>query len=365
MTHYTEKLWRYFSGVMFLTVCFIIAACIVTFAYGSAISVQEVGKQVMLSFFSVLIFIIVLLLCRMIYHLFSNHKNLHRSSYHEFINELEKALDRIAQGDFEVRVATKKGIHILHDEGHHISDIADKINSMAVELGERETMRQDFVSNVSHEIQSPLTSICGFVELLKDDSLSRQEQLRYIGIVESESLRLSRLSENLLRLSTLESAFVELKPKKYSLSRQIKEIIVLLEPQWSAKNIEVELSGEQVDIFADQDLLSQVWINLLNNSIKFTQVNGKISISVSKNEGGIETTIADMGVGMTREELSHIFERFYMADKARSRKMGGSGLGLSIVKKIVQMHSGYINVDSKKDVGTTFKVIIPQNIELV
>ncbi|MFA6843845.1 MAG: ATP-binding protein, partial [Bacilli bacterium] len=153
--------------------------------------------------------------------------------------------------------------------------------------------------------------------------------------------------------------------KKYSLSRQIKEIILLLEPQWSAKNIEVELSGEQVDIFADQDLLSQVWINLLNNSIKFTKVSGKISISIRKNEGEIEITIADMGIGMTREELAHIFERFYMADKARSRKMGGSGLGLSIVKKIVQMHSGYINVDSKKDIGTTFKVIIPQNIELV
>lgn len=362
MMHYTEKLWRYFPRLIFLTVCFTIAACIVTFAYGSAVSVQEVGKQVMLSFFSVLIFALILLLCRMIYYLFSKHKNPHSSSYHEFINELEKALDRIAQGDFEVRVETKKGANMVHDKGHHISDIADKINSMAVELGERETMRQDFVSNVSHEIQSPLTSIRGFVELLKDDNLSREEQLRYIGIVESESIRLSRLSENLLRLSTLESAFVALNTKKYSLSRQIKEIILLLEPQWSAKNIDVDFSGEQVDILADRDLLSQVWINLLNNSIKFTKVNGKISISVSKNEGGIETTIADMGIGMTHEELTHIFERFYMADKARNRNMGGSGLGLSIVKKIVQMHTGHINVESNKDVGTTFKVIIPQNM---
>ena len=163
MIHYTEKLWRYFSWVMFLTVCFTIAACIVTFAYGSAISVQEVGKQVMLSFFSVLVFIVVLLLCRMVYHLSSHRKNSHRSSYHEFINELEKALDRIAQGDFEVRVATKKDVNIVHASGKgakytrtfaavelvYFEEVADKSAALKREYALKQLKKEDKEALVS------------------------------------------------------------------------------------------------------------------------------------------------------------------------------------------------------------------------
>jgi signal transduction histidine kinase len=201
--------------------------------------------------------------------------------------------------------------------------------------------------------------------LLNDDSLSRDEQLHYIGIIESESLRLSKLGENLLRLSTLDSECAEINPKNYSLSRQLKDVILLLEPQWSAKSIEVSLSEEAADVFADEDLFSQVWINLLNNSIKFTPAGGKIIISVAKQDIQTEVTISDTGLGMTEETKAHVFERFYMADKARSRSAGGSGLGLSIVKKIVQMHHGRIDVESKPGEGTTFRITIPKNTESV
>lgn len=137
---------------------------------------------------------------------------------------------------------------------------------------------------------------------------------------------------------------------------------MLLEPQWSIKNIEISLSEETASVFADEDLLSQVWINLLNNSIKFTNNGGKITVSFSNQNAHTEVRISDNGIGMTEETVTHIFERFYMADKARSRNAGGSGLGLAIVKKIIQMHSGHIEVSSKLGEGTTFTVTIPKKI---
>jgi len=220
-------------------------------------------------------------------------------------------------------------------------------------------MRQDFVSNVSHEIQSPLTSIRGFVTLLKNENLSKDERLHYIDIIEAESLRLSKLSDNLLKLSALDSEYTSFQPKQYLLNKQLKDAILMLEPQWAAKSIELIVEDEPAEVVADEELLSQVWINLLHNSIKFTSEGGRVCVSVSNAEKGPKVTIADNGIGMTADILTHIFERFYMADKSRSRKAGGSGLGLSIVKRIIEMHHGSIDVESQPDMGTTFSVNIP------
>ena len=345
-------------------ICLMAGAYFIAPLFGAEISMQAAAKQAVSSTGGLLFFVLLLFLCGMVRHWVVHHKHdaePRKDSYRTFIKEIETALDRIAKGDFDARIDKEK----YAEARYHMTDLIDKINHMASELGGIETMRQDFVSNVSHEIQSPLTSIKGFVSLLKDDTLSREEQLHYIGIIESESLRLSKLGENLLRLSTLESEYAEIDPKNYSLSKQLKDVILLLEPQWSAKNIEVSLSEENADIFADEDLLSQLWINLLNNSIKFTPCGGRIIIAVSGNDVQTQVAISDSGIGMTEETMTHVFERFYMADKARSRSAGGSGLGLSIVKKIVQMHRGQIDVESKLGEGTTFQVTIPQNIELV
>ena len=355
-------LYLILSAVLFT--CLLAVTYLMAPLFGAGISVQAAAKQAASSIGGLLLFVLLLFLYGMTRHLIvhhTRHAKAHKDSYHTFINEIETALDRISKGDFDARIDKEK----YSEAGYHMSDLIDKINHMASELGGMETMRQDFVSNVSHEIQSPLTSIKGFVSLLKDDSLSRDEQIHYIGIIESESLRLSKLGENLLRLSTLESEYAEINPKSYSLSRQLKDVILLLEPQWSAKSIEVSLSKEAADIFADEDLLSQVWINLLNNSIKFTPDGGKITIAVSSDDTQAQAAISDTGIGMTKETMAHVFERFYMADKARSRSAGGSGLGLSIVKKIVQMHHGRIDVESKPGEGTIFKITIPKNVELV
>lgn len=359
MKHHYKYMYLYILIIPFLFACFLAAAYIIGLLFGDRITIMEVLKQVAASFAGIAVFVLLGLFFDMLYHISGNRqKESYKHSYHAFISEIEEALDKISKGDFEIRIDKRKYRHTNHGN-EHFTDLVDKINNMAQELGEMETMRQDFVSNVSHEIQSPLTSIRGFVSLLKDETLSRNDRLHYIAVIESESQRLSKLSENLLRLSTLESEFAGFNPKHYSLNRQLKDVILLLEPQWSGKEMEISLNGESVDIFADEDLVNQVWINLLNNSIKFTPDGGKITVSVSGDNKQVFVEISDSGIGMTEETLPHVFERFYMADKARSRSAGGSGLGLSIVKRIVQIHHGNIDVKSKFGEGTAFKISIP------
>lgn len=354
MKHQTKHIIFYILIILSQFVCFLLATCITDLISGDRIIMMVALRQAGTSFLGIIVFMTFAFLLG---HLMGFHK----LSYHTFINDIEEVIERISKGDFEIRIDRKKYKNENH-ENDHLTDLIDKINNMAKELGEMETMRQDFVSNVSHEIQSPLTSIRGFVSLLKDETLSKQERLHYIEVIQSESQRLSKLSENLLRLSTLDSEFAEFNPKQYSLGRQLKDVILLMEPQWSAKDIEVSLNVEKVEVFADEDLINQVWINLLNNSIKFTPDRGKIALSVYEDDTKVLVKISDNGIGMKEETIPHVFERFYMADKARSRSVGGSGLGLSIVKRIVQIHHGSIEVESKFGEGTTFKITIPKNI---
>lgn len=325
-----------------------IASC-----FGLAVTTQQIMRYSLFSLGGVLLFISLTIMI----WTGQQHSKKNRA-YFNFFEEVEATLDRIAKCDFNVEINTEPYRDARY-YSEQIIDLVEKVNVMARELNGMETMRQDFISNVSHEIQSPLTSIRGYMSLMKDEDLSKEERTHYVEIIESESLRLSKLSENLLRLSTLDSEFAVIKPRSYLLNRQLKDIMLLLEAQWSKKNIEVSFAGEAVNIIADEDLLSQVWINLLNNSIKFTPANGKILISITDLGNQIQVMIADNGIGMTKDTMAHIYERFYMADKSRNRAARGNGLGLSIVKKIVDMHNGSINVESTPAEGTTFTIILP------
>lgn len=327
---------------------FLAAYYIASWMFKWTVDFLEILKSFTVSIIGIFILILFMTVIHILYHKSRRHK-LHKKIYFD-IND---ALDRIAKGDFNVDID-------ISDEHNRFTELAGKVNTMARGLNGMETMRQDFISNVSHEIQSPLTSIRGFITLLKNDNIKKEDRLHYINIIETESLRLSKLSDNLLKLSTLESEYAPFQPESYSLNKQIREIILMLEPQWSAKNIELSLEDEQeVHITADKELLSQVWINILHNSIKFTPEKGKITVSVFKTGSDVKVTVKDNGIGMTSEVLTHIFERFYMADKSRSRKAGGNGLGLSIVKKIVEMHHGKIEVKSKPSEGTAFNIKLP------
>ena len=264
-----------------------------------------------------------------------------------------EAMGKIAAGDFSVRLENQ------YQDNPMVSELTDSVNKMAVELDQIENLRQEFVSNVSHEIQSPLTSIRGFAQALENDQLSPEEKRRYLSIIQAESARLSRITEDLLRLTSLESENAKFESKSYRLDKQVRDLVLASEPQWVTKGIDMQVTLDEILITADEDLLSQVWTNLLHNSIKFTPQGGKICIGLSRQLDQIEFRINDSGLGISAEDQERVFERFFKADKARTRSNGGSGLGLSIVKKIVEMHKGNIKLESQPGEGTTFTIYLP------
>jgi signal transduction histidine kinase len=258
--------------------------------------------------------------------------------------------EKISQGKFDV--------FIQPEDYGPFGGIAESVNKMARDLDSMEKMRQDFISNVSHEIQSPLTSIRGFAALLKNDGLAPERRDHYLDIIEIESRRLSSLSDNLLRLSCLESNDAPLSKSEYRLDRQIENIALMLEPQWRAKNLIMDAELEETQLYADEELMSEVWINLLHNAVKFTRPGGKIMIVLRRDGGEIRCQISDTGIGIAPEDQMHIFERFYRADRARGRSLGGNGLGLSIVRKIVELHDGRVELESEPLKGSIFRVYL-------
>jgi two-component system, OmpR family, phosphate regulon sensor histidine kinase PhoR len=266
---------------------------------------------------------------------------------------INDAIERIAKGDFSARVDER------FRENDVVGKLAKSVNTMAMELNQIEAMRQEFISNVSHEIQSPLTSIRGFARALQNEQLSPAERSHYLTIIETESMRLSKLSDNLLALAALDSEHRIFEPKTYRLDRQIRNVILACEPQWTDKAIDMEVALEEVAITADEDLLSQVWINLIHNSIKFTPSGGSVRVDLCPQAGKVAFKISDTGIGIAEEDRAHVFERFFKADPSRERAKGGSGLGLAIAQKIVDLHHGTIGVESVLGMGTTFTVCLP------
>ncbi|KZL90218.1 alkaline phosphatase synthesis sensor protein PhoR [Clostridium magnum DSM 2767] len=253
------------------------------------------------SFLSTVIYFLSLKIYFYLHWRFPNKNRKFDLSRFKALSGAIEAMNKIASGDFNVLVKTNKL--------HPFNEVADNVNRMAKELGSLEKLRQDFISDVSHEIQSPLTSISGFAALLRKGNLSESQISHYANIIETESKRLSKLSENLLRLSNLESEDHNLNLKKYQIHKQIESILLMLEPQWSAKSITLDVSLQETIICGDEDLLSQVFINLIHNAIKFTPKNGSIGISLSSNENAIECKISDTGIGISPQDQQRIFER--------------------------------------------------------
>ncbi|NOU70181.1 HAMP domain-containing protein [Paenibacillus sp. LMG 31458] len=269
------------------------------------------------------------------------------------VNPLKKltlATERLARGNFNVHVSVKQ-----KDE---LGQLAQSFNHMAGELKQLEQMRQDFISNVSHEIQSPLTSIRGFSKALRGSEIDESERGRYLEIIERESERLARLSENLLKLASLESEHHPFHPTTYDLDEQLRRIVVFYEPQWSEKQLDMDLSLPRVKISADADQLSQVWMNLIGNAVKFTPPNGHIYVKLVPLRDRVQVWIQDNGIGIPEEDQGRIFDRFYKVDQSRQRD-GGSGLGLAIARKIIDMHEGSVEVQSDQGKGTLFLVTLP------
>ena len=264
---------------------------------------------------------------------------------------LTRATRKMAKGDFSIRLASKR-----KDE---IGQLTQSFNQMANELGDLEAIRRQFVSDVSHEIQSPLTSIKGFTHALLHKKMDEAARRRLLGIIEEESNRLSRLSEDLLQLASLEYEHLRLNVETFLLDKQLRHVVVALEPQWASKELEMELEADQTTMRGDRDKLNQLWVNLLGNAVKFTPEGGRIRIAVRCDEQNVRVTIADSGPGISEHEQEHIFKPFYKVDKSRDRAVGGNGIGLSIVKRIVDLHRGEIQVFSRGGEGTNVTVTLP------
>lgn len=268
------------------------------------------------------------------------------------VKELIRATKELSKGNYDVQVTIKR-----KDE---IGLLASNFNLMTNKLNKLEEMRSEFVSNVSHEIQSPLTSIKGFAKVLRNKQLTEEKKEHYLSIIETESERLSMMSERLLKLASLDSEQHPFQPTTYKLDEQIRKIILALEPHWESKELQLVLNLPQTEIVADRLLLEQVWINLLQNAIKFSNIAGYIKVDILELDHSIHVLISDSGLGISKEDIERIFERFYQADRSRNKK--GTGLGLSIVQKIIEIHHGKIEVESVVGKGTSFTIILPKNL---
>jgi signal transduction histidine kinase len=269
------------------------------------------------------------------------------------IKRLTAATKKIAAGHYDVELKVKQ-----RDE---LGLLAESFNHMAKQLRQVEQMRQDFVSDVSHELQSPLTSIRGFAAALAKDDMPSAERSRCATVITAETERLSRLCEDLLKLASLESEHHPFTPVRYRLDEQLRRTIIAAEPMWSSKQLELDLSLEEVAVTADPDQMTQVWTNLIANSVKFTPTGGGIAVSMQRQPKEVMVTFTDTGIGIPEQDIDRIFERFYKVDQARDRSAGGSGLGLAVVRKIIDIHNGDIHVRSESGKGTSITVTLPDD----
>ncbi|NMA91353.1 MAG: HAMP domain-containing protein [Amphibacillus sp.] len=267
------------------------------------------------------------------------------------IRSITKASEKLATGDFSTRLPT--------DRQDELGRLMHSFNNMAEALENMEEVRKQFISNISHEMQSPLTSIKGYAGALRDGLVSEENQQDYLDIIYQEVDRLSRLSNNLLKMASLDAEKDLIKLETYRLDEQIRRVILSIEPLWREKNISVELDLSKTYIYANQDLMEQVWLNLIVNAVKYNRENGEIYISFYKDDQDIVVRINDTGIGIDQKDIPYLFDRFYKVDRSRSEFSSGNGLGLSITKKIIQIHNGSIDLVSQKGIGTTFFVRLP------
>ena len=264
-----------------------------------------------------------------------------------------EATGHIAKGDFAVRVPQPENL-VSTEEGVQL--IAN-FNRMAKELQSIDHMQKGFTGSVSHEFKTPLSSIVGFSEILLEGGLSEEERREYTGLVHEEALRLSRLAENLLRLSRLDAQAIVMRHENIAVDEQIRQCVILLAERWETKDISFSLDLPALMIESDPDMTKQVWLNLIDNAVKYSEAGSTIHITGELIASSICVRIRDEGIGIPADKQAHIFERFYQCDESHQEK--GHGLGLSIVKRILELLGGQIDCRSQLGKGTEMVVALP------
>lgn len=290
----------------------------------------------------ILIFLVLIAICIWVYTVTHNATNP--------ITEVSRAMGKIADGDYDVELVTG-------EDGKEFAQLEKDFNAMVTQLKNNEYLHRDFSSNISHEFKTPLAIIKGYAELLQSDQLTEDERKLYSGQIAQESRRLTSLTSNLLKLSSLDYNETHMKKKRFCLDEQIRQVVLAMESRWSEKNIRMDLELKEIEYNGEEELMNQVWMNLIDNAVKFTPDGGKITVMAMKSKDEISVTIEDDGIGMSEETMSHVFEQFYRGDT--EKRYEGSGLGLSLVQRIVQLHGGTVLVESVQGSGSIFMVTLP------
>lgn len=273
------------------------------------------------------------------------------------MNKMTEGLHRLASGDYKAHIEPKGFLCMIAP----VRDMVESFNATAAELEGTEMLRSDFINNFSHEFKTPIVSIAGFAGLLKQGNLSREEQLEYLDIIESESRRLAQMATNVLNMTKVENQTILTDVTTFNLSEQLRTCVLLLERKWETKNLEMNLELEEHMISGNQELLKHVWVNLLDNAIKFSPEGQTVEISAAEEEGRIAVSICNTGSFIPKEQQEAIFRKFYQAD--RSHNTEGNGTGLAVVKRVVELHGGTVAVESNP-AFTKFTVTLPKKQQI-
>ncbi|MBQ8387431.1 MAG: HAMP domain-containing histidine kinase [Clostridia bacterium] len=265
------------------------------------------------------------------------------------INDIINTVNRLAAGDFKTRLKFGKAL----SNHKSFNELSVSFNKLAEELENTEMLREDFINNFSHEFKTPIVSIAGLAKLVNKGDLTDEEKQQYLTAIEEESLRLANMATNVLNLTKIENQTILTDVSRFNLSEQIRSCVLLLENKWSSKEIDLQLDFDEYMIEANEELLKQVWINLTDNAIKFAPTGGSVMIEITDKKDHFSISVGNTGSEIPEEERERIFNKFYQAD--RSHATEGNGVGLAIVKRIVDLHGGEIEVDSADGV-TTFTV---------
>lgn len=338
--------------LFFITVGFIVSCCMMLFVTVLAktmnltLTSENIAAAAKITFLNVILITILFKLADYVRR---------RIMVDRPVKVITDTTENIMKGDFSARVESFPGSGM---EG--FNQIGEAINAMAEELAGTETLRTDFIANVSHEMKTPLTVMQNYGVLLQTPELSEEKRVEYAKGVTDASRRLSEMMTNILKLNRLENQQIYPMQEEYDLGEQICECLLQFENIWEKSDIEIDTDiAEDVKVSADSELLSLVWNNLFSNAFKFTKEGGNVSVSLIASEGYAVVKVKDTGCGMTPEVGAHIFEKFYQGDT--SRAVQGNGLGLALVKRVIDIVQGEISVESIVGSGSTFTVKIPIN----
>ncbi len=346
-----RKRWLYALrsyAVYFLLIAFVISCCMFLFltvlrsTTGMTFTEENIGKAALLTFINVFLLALIFTVIEVIRRMITVERPLKR---------ILNVCERLMKGDFSARIEPLRGI----DEATGFNTIIDYINRMAKELGSVETLRTDFISNVSHELKTPLAVMQNYGVLLQGPDLSDKKRIEYAKALTESSRRLADLITNILKLNRLENQQIYPEVKRYNLGEQLAECLLNFETTWEQKEIEIETDlEEEVFIDSDEELLSLVWNNLFSNALKFTEPHGTVSVSLKPEGTSVYVRVTDTGCGISQETGNHIFEKFYQGDTSHAAQ--GNGLGLALVKQVMDIMGGDVSVVSELGKGSAFTV---------